>query len=154
MMKARVTSQKGAIKQYFAATHVDFAIDDPEDLSEEEVTHKLLACGGAHKPKYYDFGGASGEAAKNVRRHTHTYAHAHALPWALLFLFFFFCCVRHFALLYAPDENELMHGWVGTPPFLFFIYFLKSEPIRTEYDRMLIDSSSSFSIPRKQQDKR
>ena len=28
---------------------------------------QLLACGGAHKPKYYDFGGASGEAAKGVR---------------------------------------------------------------------------------------
>ena len=45
------------MKQYFIGSHIDFQVSDRELLSEDEVLAKLLASGGAHKPKYYDFGG-------------------------------------------------------------------------------------------------
>ena len=65
MAKARVTSQRGEIKGYFTGSHLDYQISDVDDLSEDDIVKKLLQSGGAHKPKYYDFGGAdAGERAR------------------------------------------------------------------------------------------
>ena len=59
MQKARVSSQKAGVKEYFVGAHIDIQVSDKDLLSEDEILAKLLASGGAHKPKYYDFGGGS-----------------------------------------------------------------------------------------------
>ena len=63
MQKARVSSSKATVKQFFQGAHCDFQVSAKSDITEEEVIAKLLQSGGAHKPKYYDFGdGSSGES--------------------------------------------------------------------------------------------
>ena len=66
MAKSKVSGQRTAAMGYFSGAHIAYQImdGDRDDISEAELQKKLLQVGGAHKPKYYDFGGASGVAAK------------------------------------------------------------------------------------------
>jgi hypothetical protein len=69
MAKSKVSGQRSAAMAYFSGAHIAYQImdGDRDDISEAELQKKLLQVGGAHKPKYYDFGGASGEAAKAAK---------------------------------------------------------------------------------------
>ena len=70
MAKSKVSGQRSAAMAYFRGYHIAYQImdGDRDDISEAELGKKLLQVGGAHKPKYYDFGGDSGAAAKEKTR--------------------------------------------------------------------------------------
>jgi hypothetical protein len=55
--KTRGLLDKCAIAEVLQRSHVSFEADDAAALAPAAVAEKLLACGGAHKPNSYDFGG-------------------------------------------------------------------------------------------------
>jgi hypothetical protein len=55
MMRARAGGQKGAVAQVLQGAHIDFHITSPDELVENDVALRLLACGGAHRPDSYLF---------------------------------------------------------------------------------------------------
>ena len=74
MDKSKVSGQRSAAMAYFRGYHIAYQImdGDRDDISEAELGKKLLQVGGAHKPKYYDFGGDSGTAAAKEKTRSGT----------------------------------------------------------------------------------
>ena len=56
MAKAKATPLKASVQAHFQGAHVDFAVFDYDEISEDIIRAKLLASGGAHKPQFYHFG--------------------------------------------------------------------------------------------------
>jgi len=54
--RARGLLHMGAIAAVLQQAHVSFEVEDAADLAPAMVIHKLLQCGGAHKPNGWDFG--------------------------------------------------------------------------------------------------
>ncbi|KAJ1456293.1 hypothetical protein M885DRAFT_463322 [Pelagophyceae sp. CCMP2097] len=73
MQRAKAGSHKTDVWRVMAGSHVQFQMDNLEDMSEAEIVKKLRACGGAHQPTGFDFGagdvgeGAAGETAAKPR---------------------------------------------------------------------------------------
>ncbi len=53
---------KSHVSEYFTSCNITLQSSSIEDLDEKELTEQLLATGGAHKPKCYDFG----DGAKSI----------------------------------------------------------------------------------------
>lgn len=47
---------KAHVSEYFSSCNITIQSNNIDDLHEKELTEQLLASGGAHKPKCYDFG--------------------------------------------------------------------------------------------------
>ena len=47
---------KAHVSEYFSSCNITIQSNSIDDLDEKELTEQLLASGGAHKPKCYDFG--------------------------------------------------------------------------------------------------
>lgn len=56
LKKARASVQKEQVSKILRGIQVTFDFDDPDEFTQEALTQKLMACGGAHKPGYYEFG--------------------------------------------------------------------------------------------------
>ena len=59
-VKAKGLLHMGAIAEVMQQAHVSFEVDSSDELHRDVVIAKLLACGGAHKPNGWDFGGPDG----------------------------------------------------------------------------------------------
>lgn len=59
MTKVQAASSKNAIMKYFLGSHIGLHVFERHELSEDVVSVKLLASGGAHKPIRFDFGDGS-----------------------------------------------------------------------------------------------
>ncbi len=55
MARAKCGGHKAAVKESFPSIHVEFMLEEPGEISQEEVIAKLRACGGAHQPTSYEF---------------------------------------------------------------------------------------------------
>lgn len=55
MRRAKMGSHKGELKMVMHSAHVDVMIDDPSDLTEDDLVKRLQAATGAHKPNGYEF---------------------------------------------------------------------------------------------------
>ena len=53
---------KSHVSEYFTSCNITLQSSNIEDLNEKDLTEQLLATGGAHKPKCYDFG----DGAKSI----------------------------------------------------------------------------------------
>jgi hypothetical protein len=53
--KARMGSNKGAVKDVLKGTHLDIIVENLNDLAEATLIEKLQAATGAHKPNGYEF---------------------------------------------------------------------------------------------------
>lgn len=60
--KAQAASSKNEILKCFKGANVGLHLFERHDLSTEEVTAKLLAAGGAHKPERFEYGDGSDDA--------------------------------------------------------------------------------------------
>eukprot|EP00694_Reclinomonas_americana_P004104 EC791486.1.p2 GENE.EC791486.1~~EC791486.1.p2 ORF type:complete len:149 (+),score=52.14 EC791486.1:23-469(+) len=56
MKRARAGQHKGqVVDRAFRAVHVEVQIEQAEDLTEDDITTRLRASGGAHQPTHYEF---------------------------------------------------------------------------------------------------
>jgi hypothetical protein len=56
MEKARVSTQKGQVLKNFTSISMELQISEADDLTQREISMKLIQSGGAHKPHFYEFG--------------------------------------------------------------------------------------------------
>ena len=56
MKRMGALSGKAAASQLLQGMALTLDCNDKADLTMEDLARQLLACGGAHKPTYYDFG--------------------------------------------------------------------------------------------------
>lgn len=55
MRRARAGGHKGQVKSTFVSAHVDIQIEDPSEVTEDDIIARLRAAGGAHQPTHYEF---------------------------------------------------------------------------------------------------
>lgn len=57
MKKMQALQGKEKIAGQWRGTAVEVSAGIPDEISANAIAKALLACGGAHKPTHYDFGG-------------------------------------------------------------------------------------------------
>jgi len=55
LKKARVSVMKPDVARFFQSSALNLEISDASELTKYDVSKRLLASGGAHKPTYYEF---------------------------------------------------------------------------------------------------
>eukprot|EP00343_Euplotes_focardii_P005097 CAMPEP_0205808620 /NCGR_PEP_ID=MMETSP0205-20121125/12615_1 /ASSEMBLY_ACC=CAM_ASM_000278 /TAXON_ID=36767 /ORGANISM="Euplotes focardii, Strain TN1" /LENGTH=149 /DNA_ID=CAMNT_0053084563 /DNA_START=37 /DNA_END=486 /DNA_ORIENTATION=- len=57
MKKMQALQGKAKISDIWSGTAIEVDANKPEEITAQAMGKALLACGGAHKPTHYDFGG-------------------------------------------------------------------------------------------------
>jgi len=55
LKRARTSTHKSALAQYFNGFHVEIYAASEDDLTEDDIVKRLNSSTGAHKPKHYEF---------------------------------------------------------------------------------------------------
>ena len=55
LKRARTSTHKSALAQYFNGFHVEIYAASEDDLTEDDIVARLNSSTGAHKPKHYEF---------------------------------------------------------------------------------------------------
>lgn len=55
LKRARTSTHKSALTQFFNGFHVEVYVSSEDDLNEDDIINRLNSSTGAHKPKHYEF---------------------------------------------------------------------------------------------------
>jgi len=60
LVKAKVSTHKSEVLKFFKGSHLDVHVGSKDELTKEDIVHRLNVSTGSHKPKSYDFGEEDG----------------------------------------------------------------------------------------------